>query len=125
MHSRRNRGVVANWTAYLGQRDQCRHARCSPRVTHVDFHAAAGNLPGRGAHAVVLLDQAGWHLSAKLIVLKNISLPPLPAKSPELNPVENIWQFIRENWLSNRIFTSYRDILDHCCYAWNKLIDQL
>ena len=42
----------------------------------------------------------------------------------DLNPVENIWQFIRENWLSNRIFTSYRDILDHCCYAWNRLIDQ-
>jgi transposase len=77
-----------------------------------------------GAHAVVLLDQAGWHLSAKLTVPTNITLLPLPAKSPELNPVENIWQFIRENWLSNRIFTSYGDILDHCCYAWNRLIDQ-
>jgi transposase len=77
-----------------------------------------------GAHAVVLLDQAGWHLSGKLTVPKNITLMPLPAKSPELNPVENIWQFIRDNWLSNRIFMSYRDILDHCCYAWNRLIDQ-
>src|SRR6476646_9271060 len=57
-----------------------------------------------GAHAVVLLDQAGWHLSATLTVPANISLMPLPAKSPELNPVENIWQFIRENWLSNRQF---------------------
>jgi hypothetical protein len=37
-----------------------------------------------GAHAVVLLDQAGWHLSAKLTVPKNITLLPLPAKSPEL-----------------------------------------
>jgi transposase len=77
-----------------------------------------------GAHAVVLLDQAGWHLSAKLTVPTNITLLPLPAKSPELNPVENIWQFIRESWLSNCIFTSYRDILDHCCYAWNRRIDQ-
>jgi len=41
----------------------------------------------------------------------------------ELNPVENIWQFMRDNWLSNRIFKSYDDILDHCCFAWNKLID--
>ena len=49
---------------------------------------------------------------------------PLPAKSPELNPVENIWQFMRDNWLSNRVFSSYEDILDHCCFAWNKLIDQ-
>jgi len=74
-----------------------------------------------GAHAVLLLDQAGWHLSAKLAVPDNISLMPLPPKSPELNPVENIWQYMRDNWLSNRIFQSYDDILDHCCYAWNKL----
>jgi hypothetical protein len=47
----------------------------------------------------------------------------LPPKSPELNPVENIWQFMRDNWLSNRVFKSYDDILDHCCFAWNKLID--
>ncbi len=76
-----------------------------------------------GAHAVLLLDRAGWHVSRKLKVPANITLL-LPAKAPELNPVENIWQHIRENWLSNRIFTSYGDILDHCCAAWNKLTDQ-
>jgi hypothetical protein len=47
----------------------------------------------------------------------NITLLPLPPKCPELNPVENIWQFMRDNWLSNRIFKC-------CCYAWNKLLDQ-
>src|SRR5438876_982995 len=77
-----------------------------------------------GCHAVLLLDQAGWHLSDKLAIPDNITLMPLPAKSPELNPTENIWQFIRDNWLSNRIFRSYEDILDHCCHAWNKLVDQ-
>ncbi len=66
---------------------------------------------------------AGWHVSAKLPVPDNITLLPLPPKSPELNPVENIWQFMRDNWLSNRVFESYDDILDHCCFAWNKLID--
>ena len=76
------------------------------------------------AHAVVLLDQAGWHTTAKLPVPSNITLMPLPAKSPQLNPVENIGQFMRDNWLSNRIFTSYPDILDHCCYAWNALVHQ-
>lgn len=75
-------------------------------------------------HAVLLLDQAGWHLSEKIEVPGNITLMPLPPKSPELNPVENIWQFMRDNWLSNRIFHSYDDILDHCCYAWNKLLAQ-
>jgi hypothetical protein len=77
-----------------------------------------------GAHAVLLLDQAGWHTTKKLTVPANITLVPLPARSPELNPVETIWQFMRDNWLGNRIFTSYADILDHCCYAWNTLIDR-
>ena len=77
-----------------------------------------------GAHAVLLLDQAGWHVSSRLTVPKNITLLPLPPKSPELNPVENIWWFMRENWISNRVFKSYKDILDHCCEAWNKLTDR-
>ncbi len=77
-----------------------------------------------GAHALVLLDQAAWHQSSRLVVPDNITLVPLPARAPELNPVENIWQFMRDNWLSNRIFTSYEDVLGHCCDAWNKLIDQ-
>ncbi|PWC39891.1 transposase [Azospirillum sp. TSO35-2] len=77
-----------------------------------------------GAHAVVLLDQAGWHTSAKLPIPANITLLPLPPKSPELNPVENIWQYMRDNWISNRVFASYQDILDHCCFAWNTLVEQ-
>lgn len=77
-----------------------------------------------GAHAVVLMDQAGWHLTPKLDLPANISIIAIPSKSPELNPVENIWQFMRDNWLSNRVFASYDEILDHCCYAWNKLVEQ-
>jgi hypothetical protein len=76
------------------------------------------------AHAAILLDQAGWSLSGVLQIPSNITRIPLPAKCPELNPQENIWQFIRDNWLSNRIFKSYADIVDHCCRAWNNLIDQ-
>lgn len=77
-----------------------------------------------GAHAVLLLDQAGWHTTDKLNIPPNITLLPLPPRSPELNPVENVWQFMRENWLSNRIFQSHKQIVDICCEAWNKLIDQ-
>jgi transposase len=77
-----------------------------------------------GAHAVLVLDQAGWHRSAALVVPANITLLVLPSKCPELNPVENVWQFMRDNWLSNRGFKSYDDILDHCCCAWNRLIGQ-
>ena len=82
-------------------------------------HAVASD-----AHAVLLMDQAGWHTTDKLTVPDNISIVMLPPRSPELNPVENIWQFMRENWLSNRIFKSHSDIVDHCCDAWNKLVDQ-
>ena len=77
-----------------------------------------------GAHGVLLVDQAGWHMTDALIIPDNISIIPLPAKCPELDPVENIWQFMRDNWLSNRVFGSYNEIVDHCCDAWNKLIDQ-
>ena len=77
-----------------------------------------------GAHAAILLDQAGWHISGKLAVPDNLTLLPLTPRSPELNPVENVWQFMRDNWLSNRVFSSHDDIVDHCCDAWNKLTDQ-
>ena len=75
-----------------------------------------------GAHAIVLLDQAGWHGGKVLKVPSNISLMPRPPRAPELNGQENIWQL--QNWLSNRVFKSFDDIVDHCCYAWNALIDQ-
>ena len=77
-----------------------------------------------GAHAVLMLDQAGWHRSDKLVVPANITLLPLPPRCPELNPVENVWQYLRENWLSHRVFRSQGDILDHCSYAWNRLMAQ-
>jgi hypothetical protein len=57
-----------------------------------------------GYLCVLLLDQAGWHGSRALVVPSNITLMPLPPKCPELNPVENVWQFMRDNWLSNRVF---------------------
>jgi transposase len=54
----------------------------------------------------------------------NISIVAIPSKSPELNPQENVWKFMRDNWLSNRVFGSYDEIVDHRCDAWNKLVEQ-
>jgi transposase len=69
------------------------------------------------------LDGAGWHQTGgKLNLPDNISLLPLPPYSPELNPVENIWQFLRQNHLANRVFDTYTGIVDACCEAWNALI---
>ena len=76
----------------------------------------------RGAHAVLLLDRAGWHTTARLAVPKNITLVFLPSRAPELNPVENIWQYLRQNWLSNRVFENHEAIVEAACEAWRNLL---
>ena len=76
----------------------------------------------KGAHAVVLMDRAGWHTTDKLQVPRNITVILLPSRSPELNPMENVWQYMRGNWLSNLVFESSANILDIGCESWNKLI---
>ena len=78
--------------------------------------AEIGRNVGPGHHAVVVLDGAGWHeTGGRLRVPDNISLLKLPPYSLELNPVENVWQFLRQNKLSNRVFEDYRAIVDACC----------
>jgi transposase len=74
--------------------------------------------PGR--HAVLILDQAGWHTTPKLPQFANITLLPLPAGSPELNPAEQIWQQLRDRSLANRWYDSYEQIVEACYDAWNK-----
>jgi transposase len=73
------------------------------------------------AHAVVVLDQAGWHMAGGLAVPPNLSLLPLPAYSPELNPIENGWQFLRHTFLNTRVFADCAAILEACCRAWTAL----
>src|SRR4051794_8115192 len=73
-----------------------------------------------GAIALLVLDGAGWHSSPRLKVPDNIALLPLPPYSPELNPVENVWEFLRGNWLSHRVCDTYEAILDACQHAWNE-----
>src|SRR3984893_19104339 len=75
-----------------------------------------------GAHAVLTLDKAGWHTTRKLQLPSNISLLHLPPASPELNPTENIWQYMRQTYLSNRVFRDYDDVVEASSSAWNKLI---
>jgi transposase len=57
-----------------------------------------------GAHAVVVLDRAGWHVAHDLKLPDNISLLFLPPYSPELNPIENLLQFIKHNFLNARVY---------------------
>ena len=78
----------------------------------------------KGAHAVLLLDRAGWHTTGHLNVPKNMTLIFLPSRAPELNPVENVWQYLRQTWLSNRVFDTYETIIDAACEAWNRLMGE-
>ena len=77
-----------------------------------------------GAHAVLVMDGAGYHEKAITSLPSNISLLTLPAYSPELNPVENVWQFLRQNHLANRVFEDYDAILDACCDAWRNFLSR-
>jgi transposase len=58
------------------------------------------------------------------VLLRSVASRDEKGSDPELNPLGNVWQYMRDNWLSNRIFKSYDDLVDHCCEAWNKLVDQ-
>lgn len=77
-----------------------------------------------GSHAVILIDGAGWHIARHLLVPDNVSLLRLPPYSPELNAQENIWQYLRQNYLAGRIFNTYTQIVRACCSAWNALTDE-
>jgi transposase len=77
-----------------------------------------------GAHAVLIFDRAGWHTTGKLDMPDNITPIWLPSRAPELNPVENIWQYLPQNWLSNRVFETFDDIIEPICHASNQLTAQ-
>jgi transposase len=72
-------------------------------------------------HAVMVLDGAGWHDPRALKVPESVTLVPLPPYSPELNPVERVWLYLRERYLSHRLLADYDAVVDACCRAWNAL----
>jgi DDE superfamily endonuclease len=87
--------------------------------------AEIGRRIAPGAHAVVLFDGAGWHRQGgRLVVPGNLTLLPLPPYAPELNSMENVWEYLRGNWLSHKVWDTYDAILDACCDAWNRFAQQ-
>ena len=83
---------------------------------------AIGRAVAPSAHALLILDKAGWHTTRKLHPPSNLTLIPLPPACPELNAAENIWQYLRQTYLANRVFADYTAILDACQDAWRKLL---
>ena len=71
---------------------------------------------------MVVLDRAGWHGAGDLAVPDNLTLLPLPRYSPELNAVENVWEYLRQNRLSLRVWPDYAAIVETRCTAWNALM---
>lgn len=108
-------------------------AACPERDTGValvlpEVSAAAMNLflaelsgaPPAGTHAALVLGRAGWHVSADLAVPPNLTLVHPPPYSPELNPVEAVWLYLRERWLSHRVLAGgYHAAIEAACAAWN------
>lgn len=88
---------------------------------HLDL-IAASVAPGK--HGALVVDGAAWHVAGKLRRPDNLSILPLPPYSPELNPVEQIWERLRQSDWANRCFTSYDQIVDACCRAWNQFANQ-
>lgn len=75
-----------------------------------------------GRHAVVIIDGAGWHTDDTASEFSNLTLIKLPPYSPELNPIEQVWSWMRQHCLSNRVFSGYDDIVDEVSKAWNQFI---
>jgi len=74
----------------------------------------------KGRHAVVVMDGAGWHTDDIADEFSNVSIIKLPPYSPELNPIEQVWSWMRQHCLANQAFHGYNDIVDKVCDAWNK-----
>ena len=77
-----------------------------------------------GCVAALICDGAGWHQTGGALKLPdNVVLVPLPPYAPELNPMENVWQFLRANKLCATVWDSYDAILDACAEAWNWFVN--
>lgn len=76
---------------------------------------------GEESHVALVLDGAGWHSGKKLRVPDNITLVPLPPYAPELNPVERVWLFLKQRFLSLRLLNDYKAIVAAASKAWRRL----
>jgi DDE superfamily endonuclease len=85
--------------------------------------AEISKVVGPTAHCVLICDGAGWHQSGeRLTVPKNVTLLRLPPYAPELNPIENVWEYLRGNYLGHIVWDTYEQIVQACCTAWNAFI---
>ena len=77
----------------------------------------------KGKHSVLIMDQASWHQSYLVDEFNNLTIIHIPPYSPELNPIEQIWRWIRQYELANRCFENYSDIVEQSCKAWKRFCE--
>jgi transposase len=93
-------------------------------ATAVSAHLAdISRAVAEGAQAVLVLDGAGFHVAKDLKIPRNITLLRLPPYSPELNPIENVWEYLRGNKLANTVYETYDELVTACCNAWNFFVE--
>ena len=86
--------------------------------------AASSKRIGPRRHVVLVLDNAGWHTCGRLVIPDNITLLPLPSRTPEENPIERLWLWIKDHYFSNRTYCDYETLLEEVCRMWNHLDSQ-
>lgn len=74
---------------------------------------------------ILIMDGAGWHKSKDLIVPKNIQIVLLPPYCPELNPVERLWKFIKDNTIKNKVFETLKSLEENVCEFVKNLTDEV
>ncbi|AZG37368.1 IS630 family transposase [Shewanella psychromarinicola] len=97
-------------TPFVNRAAMWQHLKQISEATHSD------------RYALVIIDGAGWHTDDIAKEFSNLSVLKLPPYSPELNPIEQVWQWLRQHCLANRCFEGYDDIVEQCCRAWNTFI---
>jgi transposase len=112
------------WAYIFGAACPERQTAAALVLPHADARAFSLHLAEIGkqvatnAHAVLIIDGAGYHVAKTIKLPDNITLLRLPPYSPELNPIENVWAYLRSNKLANTVFKSYDDIVEKSCAAW-------
>lgn len=99
-----------------------------PYVDTEHMNGFLGVLSGHlkpGEHALLVMDNAGWHRSGRLEMPGNITPLYLPPYSPELNPMERLWGYLKSHHLSNRAYADYEAIKQRGCEAWRSLTPEL
>jgi DDE superfamily endonuclease len=97
--------------------------RANTAMMQLHLNEISAQLPAH-IHAAMITDGAGWHRSQTLRIPSNITLIDIPPYTPQCNPAEKPWQYLKDNFLSHQVFMTYQDILDACQHAWNSMLNE-